>query len=75
MPGKLSIEELGITKATEGPPLPKKLGVGWPEPVGKYLREHWPGTPFPRSWGEAAIKRLPLGIGTGVQEIVNRLGL
>jgi len=75
MPGKLAIEGLGITKATEGPPLPKKLGIEWPEPVQKYLRGRWPGTPFPRPWGEAAMKRIPLGIGRGVQEIVDRLGL
>ena len=75
LPKLPNIEELGITRVSEGPPLPARLDIKWPEPVRNYLRKTWPGTPFPRSWGEAAAKRLPGGMGKGVQGIVDSLGL
>ena len=67
------IEQLGLNRVTEGPPLP--LGVKWPEPISKWMREHWPGVPIPRKWGEGVMKHLPLGLGKGVQDIVDSLGL
>ena len=69
------IESLGLNRVTEGPPLPRDLEIKWPEPMSKWMREHWPGVPIPRAWGEAAMKKLPLGLGDGVQKIVDSLGL
>ena len=69
------IEDIGLNRVTEGPPLPRELGIMWPEPMSKWMREHWPGVPIPREWGEEVMKRLPLGIGRGVLEIVDSLGL
>jgi len=67
------VEQLGLNRVNEGPPLPR--GVKWPEPVSKWMREHWPGVPIPREWGEGVVKHLPLGLGKGVLDIVDSLGL
>jgi len=67
------VEQLGLNRVTEGLPLPRE--VKWPEPVSKWMREHWPGVPIPREWGESVMKCLPLGLGKGVQDIVDSLGL
>lgn len=79
-PGKIlpklpSVEELGINKVTDGPPVPKSLDIKWPEFMSKAMKSQWPGVPIPRKWGEKAMKYLPLGLGRGVQGVVDSLGL
>ena len=69
------IEELGLNRVNEGPPLPRDLDIKWPKFMSTWMQEHWPGVPIPRKWGEETIKHLPLGLGRGVQDIVDSLGL
>jgi len=70
-----TVEMFGIMKVTDGPPLPKRLNVRWPEPMSTWMKEHWPGVPISRKWGEATVKRLPLGLGRGILKIIDSLGL
>ena len=70
-----TVESIGLTKAREGPPLPAALNIKWPKAVRAYAIEHWPGVPIPREWGETVVKKLPLGLGHGVQKVVDTLGL
>jgi len=70
-----SVERLGINKVTDGPPVPQGWGIKWPEPMRQVMKKQWPGVPIPREWGEETMKRLPLGIGDGVLEVVDKLGL
>jgi len=71
LPKLPKVEALGLHKVREGLP----VGPEWPEPVKKWLAEKWPGTPFPRSWGETAVRKLPLGLGEKVFDIIDSLGL
>jgi len=74
--GKLpTVESIGLTKAREGPPLPAALKIRWPKPVREFAIKHWPGVLIPREWGEIAVKKLPLGLGHGVQKVVDSFGL
>ena len=70
-----TVEKLGLNKPTDGPPVPTELNVHWPTSMSKWMKEHWPGVPIPRRWGEETIKHLPLGLGKGVQKVVDSLGL
>lgn len=70
-----TVESLGLTKAREGPPLPAELNIRWPKPIREFAAKHWPGVPIPRDWGETVVKKLPLGLGHGVQKVVDSLGL
>jgi len=73
--GLPTVESIGLTKAREGPPLPAALNIRWPKPIREFAIKHWPGVPIPREWGETAVKKLPLGLGHGVQKVVDSLGL
>ena len=69
------IEELGLNRVNEGPPLPRELDIKWPKVMRDWMQEHWPGVPIPRKWGEEVVKRLPLGLGKSMQNVVDSLGL
>jgi hypothetical protein len=74
--GKLPrIEQLGIMRVTDGPPLPISMGIKWPSWLSKRMKEQWPGVPFPREWGEKTMKYLPSGVGTVVNNVIDSLGL
>uniref|UniRef100_A0A6M3M3T1 Uncharacterized protein n=1 Tax=viral metagenome TaxID=1070528 RepID=A0A6M3M3T1_9ZZZZ len=73
--GLPTVESIGLTKAREGPPLPAALNIRWPKRVRDYAEKTWPGVPIPREVGETVVKYLPLGLGHGVQKVVDSLGL
>jgi hypothetical protein len=74
--GKLPrIEQLGLNRVSDGPPLPISLGVKWPAWLSKRMKEQWPGVPFPRAWGVKTMKYLPEGVGTVVNNVIDSLGL
>jgi len=68
-------KDIGLTGVSDGPPLPKSLNVMWPSALRDMMKKNWPGTPFPRSWGEKVVKKMPLGLGEKVIEFTNSFQL
>lgn len=75
LPRLPGVEDLGLNKVTDGPPVPKSWNIKWPGKMSEMMKKQWPGVPIPRELGERTMKRLPLGIGKGVLEVVDKLGL
>ena len=73
--GLPTVDTIGLTRAREGPPLPAKLNIRWPEFVRRFTAEHWPGVPIPRKWGEKVMPHLPLGLGEVVLKVIDTFGL
>ncbi len=74
--GKLPrIENLGLSRVSDGPPLPASLNIKWPRAMSTYMKKRWPGLPFPREWGTKTMEYLPLGLGTAVNNVIDSLGL
>lgn len=70
-----TVDTLGLNKVREGPPLPAKLGIKWPEFIRNYTEAHWPGVPIPRSWGEKVLPYLPPGVEDITHKVIDTFGL
>lgn len=75
LPSLPKVEDFGINRVTDGPPLPKELDIRWPKFMSEQMKKQWPGVPIPRKWGEEVMHWLPLGIGEEVLDIIDSLGL